>query len=1329
MSNKIPEHKKNRKSILLGPDRPDLLKEETLADIFKRSAEEHPSGTALIFKDRSVTYNELDIWSDAIAEFLAGKEIGKGQCVGIYLPRGIELHATILGIIKSGAAYVPVDYEMPRERVSAVLAEAEARGCFTDKSLNVNCSLFPPILQGSSAGNKNSFTGPDPDTGAYILYTSGTTGKPKGIPIKHRQICNLIRAEQCLFDIKPEDKVYQGFSVSFDMWCEETWISYLAGASLWIADSITAKSVDGLSEILEKEKITVLHAVPSLLAAMEKKVHSIRLVNAGGEACTPQVLKKWASNNKMFFNSYGPTETTVSASIALLKSRDAVTLGTPLPNYGLAVVDELLNPVPVGTIGELVISGIGVSEGYIKRPELTKEKFLKKPSSLSELYGDRIFKTGDAVLINREGKLVFMGRTDDQIKFHGYRIEPEEIESELNKIQGIKSSAVTVKTLNRVHDELVGYLLTEGSYVLNEPQIRSRLLKILPSYMIPAYFVVLEEMPRLPSGKINKKALPEPEFKKPDSDSLNNGPIDSDLSVAEKVEIILKRKFPGINYSPDLDFFDDLGGHSLLAALFVSDIRDLAGIRKASLKDVYLNRPLSKLIKHWEEESKTTGDVKEPFYPVNKFRYYLCGFFQTISLFFIYGLFALQFFLPFLSYTYIFSRTGNRGIGITAAFLIYCTIIPLFYLLSAGIKWLVIGRMREGDYPLWGTYYFRWWLVKRIQRLVVIEFLNDTPLYPVYLRLLGVKIGENAQLSSLSIGAEDLVQIGDDVSISSNAVLDNAYIENGLLKLRSIEICDHGYIGTNSIMGGNTRMGEWGELQDLSFLQAGNAINSKEIWKGSPAKFYCLHKEEEIIEPLHVSMTKKVIYSVLFGMVAFLLPVLFLIPLLPTIIILNEQKYSGPVGLYYLILIPVTAFSYIIIFIIQTIILTRVLHYRIKPKTYPVYSPVYFRKWISNQCMGISLNILHSIYATMYISGIFRAFGAKIGKNSEISTATGITHKMLEIGKEGFIADAATIGEMDVRGLRFTLKKTKIDDKSFVGNGAVIPQGYYLHDNMLIGVLSTPPVPDQTESSAFRNWFGSPPVAMPRRQESKHFLNYLTTNPSWKRKLARGLVEFIRILLPQAILIFFSVLYISLCHKLISTEPLWKIILLFPLYYIGVIGIPCLLITVILKWVFIGKYTPDQKPMWTLKVWRSEAITATYESVAVPFLLEYMEGTFWSPLALRLFGVKFGKRVCLNTMDFTEFDLVSIGDDTALNRGCGPQTHLFEDRIMKMGHVYIGSRCSIGNGSIILYDSKTGSDVNIEALSLVMKGEYLSDNTQWVGSPVKPSEKILQYPV
>lgn len=1305
-------------SIVKGPHLPDLLHHETLADIFSQVVKEHSHHTAIIFQHQTLTYKQLDHWSDAVAAFLQSNGIGAGSVVGVWWPRGVELHVAILGIVKAGAAYVPLDREMPAERVEGVLTECKAAACFSELPLQLDAAVLKVPTQPDSTEIFQLKPGPQPENFAYVLYTSGSTGKPKGIPISHRQICHLVRAEQTVLNIKSSDKVYQGFSVSFDMWCEETWLSYFAGATLWIADATTAKAIDELGDVLRREKITVLHAVPSLLAVMDDNIPSLRLINAGGEACTPQVLARWAAPPRHFYNSYGPTETTVSATFAALKPGDYITIGQPLPNYNMAVVNEKLEILPVGERGELVISGPGVGAGYIDRPELTHEKFVDKPVDMTDLPGDRLYRTGDAAIILPDGGIDFQGRLDDQIKLRGYRIELGEIENQLNAAEGIAAAAVAVKKDGNEQDQLVGYVVMEDHQTFDEHSLRNKLSKVLPTYMVPGIIVELDDMPRLPSGKINRKALPVPAaFAQVSSGRA----IDVNAPVQDRIMAVLSKVFPDRNIDPEQDFFTDLGGHSLLAAAFVSRLRREANVQQASLKDIYIHRPLKELVNVWSKQPQATTQKERVFHKVPWWRHLSCWIAQTAAVLVIFGLFAMQIYLPYLGYYYVEQATSSLGYAILTALAMFCLLPPAFSILIISTKWLVIGKMKAGDYPVWGTYYFRWWLVKTVQRLMPSQFLNGTPLYPAYLRLLGVKIAPDAQMAAVTIGAEDLLTIGSDVSISSQVVINNAFIEDGLLKLRKVHLGDHAYVGSSAIIGGDTVMEPWSELQDLSFLSAGKTIKSGEVWQGSPAELKVTRNISELPQPLPVSAATRRKYSLIFSLFLLIFPFTVLLPLLPTVITLNQMDNAAPdYNFNYMVITPALALSYIILFTGQTVLLTRLLQWDIKPGTYPIYSLFYARKWFADQLMSLSLIVIHPIFATVYISSLFRALGAKIGRNTEVSTASSVTHPLLEIGDGAFIADAVTLGESDVRGQQLILEKTIIHDTSFVGNSALIPQGYVLPGNMLIGVLSTPPSKDQMASNNARDWFGSPAIALPRRQESHFFPPELTTTPSPQRRLARALVEFVRILIPETVVICCSILFIAYAHDLVTDKPWWKILLQMPFYYLFFLGIPAFLFTVVMKWVFTGVYKPIQSPMWTSKVWRSEAITSTYEALSVPFLLEYLKGTPWLPVLLRLLGVKTGYRVVLNTADITEFDMVEIGTDSVLNEDSGPQTHLFEDRVMKIGPIKIGRRSSIGARSIILYDSEVGDDVNIAPLSLVMKGEKLQPGTSWNGSPVRP---------
>jgi non-ribosomal peptide synthetase-like protein len=1310
----------NSLSIVLGANRPDLIREETLATLFAKSAAIYAGKTALIFHDQSLTYAELDRWSNAVAEYLNKKGIGRGSKVGVWWQRGLELHVAILGIVKSGATYVPVDREIPAERVELILDEVGADGVFSLQKLNSPCPrlLVPPM---PAFGTMVKLAkGPQPDDCAYVLYTSGSTGKPKGIPISQKQICHLVRSEQTIFNIRETDKVYQGFSVSFDMWCEETWISYFAGATLWVSDNTTSKAIDELGDVIKDQNITILHAVPSLLAVMDDSINSLRLVNAGGEACTPQVLAKWAREGIDFYNSYGPTETTVTATIAPLNAGDKIMIGDPLPNYNLAVVDANLNLVPIGEEGELVITGPGVASGYVKLPELTKQKFVPKPKSLDVLPGNMVYRTGDAAVINADGTVDLHGRFDDQIKLRGFRIELGEIEVRLNAIMGVVSAVVAVKKDGNGQEQLVGYVVTDGKEI-EENLFRIELAKTLPSYMVPGTIVKIDIMPRMPSGKINRKALPVPES----FTTVSNNPqsvIDLNAPAAERILAVLRGVFPNKEITPDMDFFDDLGGHSLLAAGFVSQLRRDANLPGASLKDIYINRPLSNLISVWEQQPEVKPKPKKAYNKAPLHRYLLCWLAQTVSLLLIYGLFAFQIFIPYLGYYYVDQETSNVAYSIITSLVLFSFIPPIFTVLSIGAKWLVIGKMKEGDYPLWGSYYFRWWFVKAMQRLLPAQFLNGTPLYPTYLKWLGIKIAPDAQISDFSFGAEDLITIGSDVSLSSKTSLNNAYVENGLLKLRRIHLGDHAYIGSSAVIAGGAHVEAWGELQDLSFLPAGKTIKPGEVWQGSPAQLKETKDIADLPQPVAASTFTRRKYKVIFILCMMVFPFIILLPLLPTIITINTMDNNAPdYNFNYMVHVPMLAILYLLLFMFETVILTRLLQWGIKPGKYSVYSMFYVRKWFADQLMSLSLIVMHPIYATVYVATYFRMLGAKIGKNTEISTASSVTHPLLQIGDGAFVADAVTLGEADVRAQQLILSMTTIGNNSFVGNSALIPQGYNLDSNMLIGVLSTPPDEKQMADSTARDWFGSPAIPLPRRQESTPFGNELTIHPNNYRKFARGFVEFIRIILPESAIICFSIFFIAYAHDLLTEDPLWKIIVLFPFYYLFFMGIPSFLVPLILKWVFIGKYKVQQRPMWSWSVWKSEAITSTYEALAIPFFLDFLQGTPWLPLIMRLMGVKIGKRVWMNTTDITEFDMVTICDDAALNQDCGPQTHLFEDRVMKVGPVKIGARSSIGAGTIILYDSELGDDTSVEALSLVMKGERLSPGTDWIGSPVKPA--------
>jgi non-ribosomal peptide synthetase-like protein len=1311
-----------RPAVLLGPDRPELVRDETLGDLFRASAARFGGKTALVFGSAQLSYEELDGWSNAIAHQLHAAGVQGGDFVGVWWPRGLELHALLLGIMKSGAAYVPLDREMPAERVANVLAEVGARVCFADADFGLPITRLAPVSPPTTPLPAPSSTA-DARSIAYVLYTSGSTGRPKGIPITHGQICHLVRAENEVIGICADDRVYQGFSVSFDMWCEETLVSYLAGATLFVADATTARAVDELGETLRAHQVTVLHAVPSLLAVMDDTVPSLRLVNAGGEACPPAVVARWATPGRTFYNSYGPTETTVTATMVVLKPGDPISIGRPLPNYNLAVVSvDGLEPVPFGERGELIITGPGVGVGYIDRPELTAEKFQMKPATLDYLPGDRLYRSGDEVAILEDGTVQFFGRLDDQIKLRGYRIELGEIENRLAALPGVHTAAVALKKDNLGQEHLVAFVVQAREQALQPDGWRPALAAVLPPYMVPEMLTVLPAMPRLPSGKVDRKALPVPDelhhLAQPDS----MGTLAPDAPVADRVRAALGAVFPGRAIDLDQDFFDDLGGHSLLAAGFVSHLRNEGGLLHASLRDVYLHRPLRALVSAWEAgQAPSDADTRTAYRAPSRASHFLCWIGQTFVLLVVYGLFAVEVFSPFLSYYYVHIDTGSNLQALLTSIVAYLLMPPTILAVVLLTKWLVIGRFRAGDYPLWGSYYFRWWTVKTVQRLVPEQFMTGTPIYPRYLRLLGARVAHDAQLSNLTFGASDLIDIGPGVSTSTAVVLDNAVVEGGMLRIRPIRIDAFGYLGTSAVVGGGTHIEAWGELGDLSYLPPDSTIRAREYWAGSPAARVKERSESEMVAPFIVPEGRQRRFRRVWALTLLLFPLVVLLPLLPIIITLARLDEASPdFDFTYLVIVPVMSAIYLVLLTLETVVLSRWLMRGVRPGSYSVYSGPYWRKWLADTLFNVALVGLHPLFATVYVGRFYRWLGARIGRGTEISTASNVTHTMLDIGEGSFIADAVTLGESEVRGHRFVLESTSVGSNTFVGNSANVPQGAHLPGGILVGVLSQ--APDATALAAHpgHDWFGSPAIALPRRQESQAFDPSLTYRPSKRRWWARATIEAVRILLPQSAILAFSVLFISFGVDLVTDNPWYIVAPLVPVYYLAFIGIPAFVLTVVLKWVTVGRSRREELPIYAFRVWRAEAVTTTYEALAVPYLLDFLRGTPWLPVLLRLLGTRIGKRVYLATTDITEPDLVSIGDDAMLNEDCGPQTHLFEDRVMKTGSVRIGARTSIGARSIVLYHTDVGDDATIDPLSLVMKGEVLAAGTRWAGSPVRP---------
>ncbi|WP_116866130.1 Pls/PosA family non-ribosomal peptide synthetase [Pseudomonas syringae] len=1326
--------------VIYGPIQHELLREEVLADLLEASARRNPQHVALIFGERQISYGELDRQADQVASALIGAGVRPGHIVGLWLPRGIELLVMQAGIAKAGAAWLPLDQDTPVERLQICLDDASAVGL-------VSCDALMPVL--ADTGLKvwtaeHLLTPTDaalvrrsgvlPDHPAYVIYTSGSTGKPKGILISQRSICHFLRSENAILGIRANDRVYQGFSVAFDMSFEEIWIAYLVGATLWIGPKETSGDPETLPRLLNEQRISVLHAVPTLLALFGEDVPGLRLINLGGEMCPESLVDRWATPNRQMFNTYGPTEATVSASLARLSRGRPVSIGTPLPNYGLLViandpaVGSSLAPslLPRGEVGELCIIGPGLAEGYLGRPDLTEEKFLPNPWSTG--YHDaRLYRTGDLARIDHDGQVQCLGRADDQVKIRGFRVELGEIEALLAQQPGVGTVAVLLRNEAGV-DQLIAYLVSDTSTPSAfTSQLRKTLQAQLPPYMVPGQFELLDSMPRLTSGKIDRKALKV----LPLTVDAKAASAESDVAQTEgeiALFAALSTLFPGMPIRRDADFFTDLGGHSFFAARLASALRANPRFAQVTVRDIYQHRRIGAIAEVLDQAPQEM-DAPVDWTPPSAWRRWRCGVAQALALPVMVSLRMTQWLAPFFTYHLL---TGSPDDSVTLATLasisvfLIATVLQFFIALAA--KWLIVGRLKPGIYPLWGVTYFRWWAADRMVESAPTYLLSGSSLYPLWLRALGAKIGQDVIIGGATVRAHDLLEIGDGVSVGNGVSFENARVERGQLHLGRIALQDNACVGSYVIMEGNTAVGPWGHLEAQSAMADGREVPAGRIWQGSPARdvgaFDTLGQPARPVTSPARLRAEKLFFA--FGVL--LIATLFFIPVFPTFFLIDwfdTQNVlpwfegSGPLGQlarYFLLAFPASA-----VLIVATVLASAALRWlvfpRLKPGRYEVHSNTYCAKWLISQIQEASLNVLSGIYATVYSPFWYRLLGAKVGRDAEISSAQGVIPEMLTLGDETFIADAVMLGDERIDGGWMTMQPTVVSHRSFVGNGGYIADGTVLPENVLIGVHSC--APHNSKIVDGDTWLGSPPIHLPAREQVSGAPESLTFKPSPLRRLARGLVEGVRIVTPHAVVI--AVGYTVMLDLMpLADDERWGAVLA----YLAVIGMAYsvgnFLLIVALKWLVMGRYRKRADPMWTPFVWLSEGITSLYEGMAAPNFMRYLRGTPWLPLAFNVLGCKIGRGVYMDTTDITEFDCVSIGADSELNAGACPQTHLFEDRVMKIDHVSIGKRVYMGPRSAVLYSAVVGNDAHLGALTLVMKGEHIPAGSRWAGCPASP---------
>ncbi|HEY9264267.1 MAG TPA: amino acid adenylation domain-containing protein, partial [Mycobacterium sp.] len=533
----------------------------TLTDLVEAQVTRTPDATAVVYEGRHYTYREINEQANRVAHWLIGRGIGAEDRVAVLLDKSPELVVTALGVLKAGAVYLPVDPTYPQDRLDFIIGDCDAK-----------LAVREPVT-GLDEYRCDDPTDTDrvrpvrPENTAYLIYTSGSTGLPKGVPVPHRPVAEYFVWFKNDYQVDASDRLLQVASPSFDVSIAEVFGTLACGARLVIHRPDGLRDIGYLTELLRNEGITAMHFVPSLLGLFlslpgVNQWRTLQRVPIGGEALPGEVADKFhATFDALLHNFYGPTETVINASRFKVEGRQGtriVPIGRPKINTALHLLDDSLQPVPVGSIGEIYIGGTHVANGYHRRPALTAERFVADPFTP----GARMYRSGDLARRNGDGDIEFVGRADEQVKIRGFRIELGDVAAAITVDPSVGQAVVVVSDLPNFGKSLVGYLTPADGETVDVDRVRARVAAALPEYMTPAGYVVVDTIPITAHGKIDRAALPEPEIAT--VTEYREPATDTERRLAGLFAELLGHQSVGSD-----DSFFDLGGHSLLATKLV----------------------------------------------------------------------------------------------------------------------------------------------------------------------------------------------------------------------------------------------------------------------------------------------------------------------------------------------------------------------------------------------------------------------------------------------------------------------------------------------------------------------------------------------------------------------------------------------------------------------------------------------------------------------------------------------------------------------------------------------------------------------------------------
>lgn len=1254
---------------------------ETLVGVLARSISRYPDSTALQAPGVSLTYRQLFQRGQALAGRLREQGIGPGDRVGVRVTSGTgDLYLAILGVLQSGACYVPVDAEDPDDRADAVWTAAGVCAVVGDGLV---------IVPRSTARGDARPLRPDDD--AWVIFTSGSTGAPKGVVVTHRAAVAFVEAEASLWTVTPSDRVLAGLSVGFDASCEEIWLAWAHGAALVPAPRHVVRSGSDFEPWLIDAGITVVSTVPTLASTWGSPVlGALRLLILGGEACPDALGWRLAAATEVW-NTYGPTEATVVTTAARVTLGEPVLIGRPLQGWTVAVVGTDGERVDIGEPGELVIGGVGLAR-YLD-PDLDAERFAAAPA----LGWSRAYRSGDVVRETPQG-LAFVGRRDNQVKIGGRRVELGEIDARLAALPGVTSAATVLRTTTSGNRVLVGYLA--GDVDLTDA--RRLLQERLPDALVPA-LVLLDALPVTAAGKTDRVALPWP------APSRSGGVSDNEQVLTGTAAWLAERwveQLGPYGLTGASDFFE-LGGNSIAAARLVTSLRER--FPSAAVADIYKYRQLSQLSGRLDALSSSNRPDRAAASP-GKPSWDIA---QVLGVLALAALRSPTWLIALFALSNVSGDGGLPRVGwawLVGTWLLFVS-APGRALLAAGARRALLAGFAPGRYPRRGALSCRVWFVHRLSETLRLSNLADTPWAARYARLSGHVVGEGVRMGTLP-PATSLLRIGDGASIEGSVDLTGWWIEGDALVVGAIEVGAGARVGARSVLMPGAMIGAGAEIEPGSVVSS--AVPAGERWAGSPARRVGLAGDKW---PSATAPTREhpQLWRLMYGVGLGVQTALPLLCILPGLLVVSWMAPAGgSVNDWLLTSLKtsvVVAVTYLLMNVLLVAGLFRLAAPRLTPGWHSDSGGTAWALWFSQALLDRSLLTLFPLYSSVYTRAFMRLLGITVGPRTEMSHAVTIS-SLVSVGTTTFAADDVGYLVSRSRAGQLHVQTIHVGDGSFLGNGAVLQEGTKTGKDSLVGVLTCAPaaVPEGT------SWFGAPALELPRVPEPHDASR--TTEPTRAVVLARGAVELVRIFGPTTVSIVLADLVILTLRDVgVRFGILATLAAAGPVLLMA--GVLAATVTAAAKWLLIGRYRPGEHPLWSSFVWRDEIINTGQEQLAGTWLLSLILGTPCMPWYLRAMGAKVGRNVWFETLNITEFDTVTIGDGCAVNRFAHVETHLFHDRVLRIGPTHLGAGSTMGPASAVLPDTVLGAGSVLGARSVVLRGEQLPAGTRWHGAPVE----------